>query len=200
MAMLEVQGFSKTLVDGRKLFSDVEFSFQIDQTQPTVMVIRGPSGCGKSTLLRCIAQLIPYDDGIVTLDGRSPMDYGIPLWRTHIHYVPQLPPFASQKTWVHKRKQREPVAIAETWSLSRDSWDKPWNQLSGGEIQRIALAIAVSKEPDVLLLDEPTSALDPATALLVEQTLCLMNCIWITHSPEQERRIATCPPLVMGSQ
>jgi len=54
----------------------------------------------------------------------------------------------------------------------------------------LALAIAMSREPDVLLLDEPTSALDPTNTVLVEKDLTRINCVWVTHSEEQEKRVA----------
>ena len=54
-----------------------------------------------------------------------------------------------------------------------------------------ALALALSRDPEVLLLDEPTSALDPETTLMVERDLVLWPCVWITHSEEQEKRVAT---------
>ncbi|KAG0235591.1 hypothetical protein BGW42_005030 [Actinomortierella wolfii] len=64
-------------------------------------------------------------------------------------------------------------------------------------MQRISIAIAVSFQPDVLLLDEPSSALDDQSVQLVESTLRQLNCLWITHSPEQAKRIGTGGHLIV---
>ncbi|KAJ2417722.1 hypothetical protein GGF41_005329 [Coemansia sp. RSA 2531] len=89
------------------------------------------------------------------------------------------------------RDHYDPIEIAEDWGVAPDLWEKKWPELSGGEQQRIALAVALSCDPRVLLLDEPTSALDPHATQLVEETLASRACIWITHDEAQERRIAS---------
>ncbi|KIJ44084.1 hypothetical protein M422DRAFT_208328 [Sphaerobolus stellatus SS14] len=92
-----------------------------------------------------------------------------------------------------------PIRVAEEWGIDEDLWDRPWSSLSGGESQRIALAVAVGiPGAEVLLLDEPTSALDAETMALVESTLLdlfkdehstVKAMVWITHSEEQGRRV-----------
>jgi UDP-glucose/iron transport system ATP-binding protein len=112
-----------------------------------------------------------------------------------------------------------PMSIADQWDVDEDLWDRPWSKLSGGESQRIALAIAVGiPGAEILLLDgqscasiclssvlmqevtEPTSALDAGTTALVEASLqnlikdessTVKAVIWITHSEEQGRKVGT---------
>ncbi|KAI8885854.1 P-loop containing nucleoside triphosphate hydrolase protein [Backusella circina FSU 941] len=186
------------LPDGRWLFKDVSFDLEEGQ----ILCLRGPSGVGKTTLLKCIAELIPFEKGYSTLFGKDVNSYGVPSWRSRVLYVPQRPSvhpgtpldffnmvrkYASQKD----RQVDDPVKIGNEWNLSEAHFTEKWSNLSGGEIQRAALAIAVSLRPDVLLLDEPTSALDPDSVKLVESTLKSRTCIWITHDPKQQERVAT---------
>ncbi|KAJ1644573.1 hypothetical protein J3B02_006548 [Coemansia erecta] len=189
--------------DSDYLFYDVNFDLYENQ----VLVVRGPSGVGKTTILRCIAQLTPYEAGVCSLatkgdSFRKPLQMGIPAWRADVMYVPQRPAqlagtpldFVDMVNSFRVQGDREhydPVEIAEDWGIAQELWDKKWPELSGGEQQRIALAVALSCDPKVLLLDEPTSALDPRSTLLVEETLAQRTCIWITHDDAQAKRVAS---------
>lgn len=142
------------------------------------------------------------------LTSRPSKSYGIPNFRTRVQYVPQRPAllpgtplmFLDQARKFAARQKRcaeleaegkaigDPIQLAEEWGIQRIMWAREWGTLSGGESQRIAMAIAIGLGgADVLLLDgespwvdkhpltlEPTSALDPESALAVEKTLISM--------------------------
>ncbi|KAL0091178.1 ATP-binding cassette transporter [Phycomyces blakesleeanus] len=198
MTIFEANNFSMQLDDGRWLFKDV--NIKLDKGD--VLVLRGQSGAGKTTLLKALAELIPYTTGDSKLFGKTPDEYGIPQWRSHVMYVPQRPAihpgtpldfFEMIKKYSSQKGKTfgDPVKIGMDWNLSESHFRERWSHLSGGEMQRAALAIALALNSEILLLDEPTSALDPESTLLVEESLKTRTCVWITHNPQQEERVAT---------
>jgi len=182
----------------RTLFEGLDFAIDTGET----LAIQAPSGAGKTCLLRLLAWLDPGQGGELRLDGRSPHDWTIPAWRTEVAYVAQKVPElagspdelvqATQRFAAWKnRAQQDPRVIAARWGLPDKAWTTTWSRLSGGEQQRAALAIALSRNPQVLLLDEPTSALDETATSAIEADLADLTVIWVTHDQAQAARVGS---------
>jgi len=193
--MLVAENLTRT-VNGRTLFRDLSFTVERGET----LVVRAPSGAGKTLLLRLLAWLDPLEDGGVTLAGKTPVEWGVPVWRSRVTYVAQRPPKMNDTAaaWLtavtelasqRDRNTSDAHAHAASWGLPAQAWGQPFSELSGGEQQRVAMAIALSREPDVLLLDEPTSALDLDVAKRVEASLRGRTLVWVTHDAVQAERI-----------
>ena len=90
--------------------------------------------------------------------------------------------------------------LVQSWAMSKKSLDTEWKELSGGEAQRVVLAVAIASRPRVLLLDESTSALDMDSKLRVEQSIerfTRENAIavfWITRDKEPITRLEKFSP------
>ena len=182
-------------IGGRVLFEDVSFTLGSGD----VLGVSGPSGSGKTRLLRALCGLDAPFAGTVTLDGADLASLGPSTWRRRVLYVPQTPPVfpgtpadlqAEVAGWGEASSGPDPHALAVEWGLPDAAWTERWSTLSGGERQRAALAIALGRGPDVLLLDEPTSALDPAAAAAVERSLTGRTAVWVSHDPRQLDRVA----------
>ncbi|KAL3917179.1 MAG: hypothetical protein SGILL_004835, partial [Bacillariaceae sp.] len=199
----------------RLLFENVSFKLYEGGTT----LVSGPSGVGKSSLLRILAGLTVSDADHIRLNGKSQESFvNMPLWRKQVRYVPQtkvdvpgtplefmtkISAFNSWKTPVGgeaptlsevRSATRE---LIRSWGMSSYLLDSDWKTLSGGESQRILVAISLASLPvgGVILLDESTSALDVESKLKVEnsvQEYCSTRSIvavWISHDPGQQDRM-----------
>jgi len=138
------------------------------------VALLGRSGSGKSTLLRILAGLDLPRAGTVRLPTR----------RAVVFQEPRLLPW--QRVWrnvvlgldVPKPREVAVAALAEVELQHRaDAWPLT---LSGGEAQRAALARALVREPELLLLDEPFAALDALTRMRMQ---ALVRTLWARHRP-----------------
>jgi polar amino acid transport system ATP-binding protein len=168
---VEVDGLTKTYRN--KLVLD-DVSLKVAPHE--VVCLIGSSGTGKSTLLKCINNLVPFDRGIVKLDGVSIHDpqFGQRELHKRIGIVFQaynlfphmsvLDNITLAPRRVHKKAREDSEQNARSlltiFGLGDFASSYP-EQLSSGQQQRVAIIRAMANRPDVLMLDEVTAALDP---------------------------------------
>ena len=158
---------------------------------PTILL--GPNGSGKSTLLRLAMGLVRPTSGRVTWGGRA-----VPYER--LAMVFQRPVMLRRTTAANvayalgARDDKRVAELLDRVGLS-GLGDRPARRLSGGEQQRLALARALARDPEVLFLDGPTASLDPAATKAVEDIVRAVaasgvKIVMATHELGQARRLA----------
>lgn len=189
----------KRVIDGRVIITNLSFSVQ---SPGDVLFIRGASGVGKSLLLRVLACLDPLQEGTLALDERTPQQIGVPSWRALVSYIPQARVqlkgtpselyFTAQRFAAQKGRPRGDLpALIHELGLQQGVLNQSWTELSGGEAQRVLLAVALALKPQFVLLDEVTSALDHESAIKTEKVLKDSGAalIWVTHDDSQPARV-----------
>jgi polar amino acid transport system ATP-binding protein len=174
-----------------KSFGELEVlrGIDLEVKEGEVVCVIGPSGSGKSTLLRCVNRLEEPTSGTILIEGEdiTDPDADVDAVRTRIGMVFQqfnlFPHLTVRRNLtiaqrkVLRRSESEARRIAEA-TLERvgmiDKIDAYPAHLSGGQMQRAAIARALSMNPDMMLFDEPTSALDPE---LVGEVLDVMRAL-----------------------
>ena len=160
MNAIAVRNLRKSFT-GRSVIDDFSLSVRRGET----VAILGPSGCGKSTLLRCLSGLERPDIGSIEISGEVGLVFQEPRllpWLT----VRRNVAFAARNDDEQARVDRTIALVGLTSAAN----ELP-KRLSGGMAQRAALARALIRHPDVLLLDEPLAALDALRRLELQRAL-----------------------------
>jgi polar amino acid transport system ATP-binding protein len=151
-----------------------------------IKLIFGPSGSGKSTFLRCMAMLDIPDKGEIYLGDQCLTKQGIDLNIArakigfvfqHIYLFRHLTALGNVELALRQvlklpkeEARRRALAALEEVKVAECAYKYP-SQMSGGQAQRVGIARAIARSPDIILLDEPTSALDPELTGEVIDTL-----------------------------
>jgi len=203
-AELRVERLRKVFFTGPKLVEKAAIdtvSFTIAAGE--IVVLLGPSGCGKTTTLRCVAGLEHPTSGRIVIGGTAYTDPEagvlVPPRSRNIGMV-----FQSYAVWPHmtvrqnvayplraRRTKRSEQAAAVRQALELvelgDYAERPVTQLSGGQMQRVALARSMVYHPQILLLDEPLSNLDAQLRLRLRDDLrriikrAGLTALYVTH-------------------
>ena len=208
--MLQLQHISKVYHTANQEFhalKDISIRFRENE----FVSILGQSGSGKTTLLNIIGGLDQYTSGDLLIQGKSTKQFKDRDWdsyRNHtIGFVFQSYNLIGHQTALSnveiamtlsgvskaERKKRAIEAL-ERVGLKDHLYKKP-NQMSGGQMQRIAIARALVNDPKVVLADEPTGALDSETSIQIMDLLKDIAkerlVIMVTHNPELAKTYST---------
>ena len=154
-------------------------------TPGKVLALLGPNGCGKSTLLKTILGLQPSLAGEILVDGTpagrlSPRQLAQKM--TYLAQSRNTPNITARRMVLHgrfpylpypRRYGKEDYAMVEQalqWADAADFADRSMGELSGGQRQKVYLAMALAQNTGTILMDEPTTFLDVAHQLKVMDT------------------------------
>jgi iron(III) transport system ATP-binding protein len=198
-ATLDVSDLRKQFSIGRPAIDGVSFGVPAGE----IVVLLGPSGCGKTTTLRCVAGLEHPTAGSISIGGRvvSSPAHGI-LLPPRLRDIGMV--FQSYAVWPHMTVRQNVIYPLKHRKIGRadatrkvdevlalvglsEFADRPVVALSGGQMQRVALARSIVYRPQLLLLDEPLSNLDAKLRLRLRDDLRRilkttgMTALYVTH-------------------
>ena len=210
MSMLKLADISKAYRAGNLSIPALK-GVSLEFRKNEFVSILGPSGCGKTTLLNVIGGLDHYDSGDLIINGLSTKRFGDSDWDAYrnrsIGFIFQNYNLISHQTVLQnveisltlsgispgERKRRAVEALTAV-GLADQLRKKP-SQMSGGQMQRVAVARALVGNPDIILADEPTGALDSHTSVqlmeILKEIAKTRLVIMVTHNAELAEQYST---------
>ena len=167
--MLRIEG-----IDFRYKNINVLKDVGIDLGKGEILSIVGPNGAGKTTLLKCVLGIVKPDKGTILIDGKDASRMNRLKRAKCISYAPQASPakfpisvfdtvLMGRRPYIAWKPSENDLEIVADVLKSMDLDDvalRDFDQLSGGQKQKVLLARTFAQDTDYLLLDEPTSSLD----------------------------------------
>lgn len=170
----------------------------IEVQEGELVTVVGPSGCGKSTFLNILAGLLPYREGLVSVDGtpvRGPgpdrgvvfQEHAILPWRTVSRNIGHGLEIRGVPREERERRVQEFVNLVGLTGFE----GKYPHELSGGMKQRCAVARTLCADPAVMLMDEPFAAVDAQTRITLQDELNRIalatrkTILFVTHSVDE---------------
>lgn len=164
--------------EGKEVLHNIDLKFEAGK----VTVLVGPNGCGKSTLLKAIVRLNLHTSGEIMVQEKAIEIYSAKELAKQVAYLPQsrnVPDISVLRMVLHgrfpylnyPRKYREidfqKAREALRWVGLEDKAEENVNRLSGGNQQKVYIAMALAQDTPVILMDEPTTYLDISHQLQV---------------------------------
>ncbi len=170
------------------ILKDLEFLIEDKPAQGQFACILGPSGCGKSTVLRYIAGLQKPTEGQVLIHGKEVgkenrvsmvfQQYSSLPWMTVLDNVGLA---LRYKGILKKERNEKAMEMIELVGLAgHENKFAQYPTLSGGQLQRVAIARSLLANPEILIMDEPFGALDINTRLQMQD---LLSDLWLKFHP-----------------
>jgi sulfonate transport system ATP-binding protein len=194
MSLLEIKQLNKAF-HSSKGHVHVLDDIQLEVKNGEFITVIGPSGCGKSTLLKAVAGLDSDYSGEIVLNGKKVQGAGVD--KGFIFQEPRLFPWLtvekniaanlSLESETTRKKVKELIKLVKL-----DGFEKAYpRELSGGMAQRVSIARALLRQPEILLLDEPFGALDAFTRSHMQEVLLDVwennrtTMIFVTHDIDE---------------
>lgn len=208
--MLELKKIKKTYNAGG-LKQNALNSVSIKFRKSEFVCILGPSGSGKTTLLNVLGGLDNYDDGDLIINGKSTRKFKSKDWDEyrnnvigfifqsynligHISVLANVELSLKLSSVPKKERRQKALEVLEKVGLKNHIHKKP-NELSGGQMQRVAIARSLVNDPEIILADEPTGALDTKTSKdimdLIKKVSKGKLVIMVTHNETLAKEYAT---------